>query len=203
MLQLAVAQLRPRKGAYQENVCRLGRMFREAAGWPVPPGLIVAPESALTGYFLEGGVRELALPAERLFEEGALLAKARRYREAIAKFEQATKANPDEAEFAMWKAFCEFLLADDKRAKLASSAAAIEAGNYSSPKELEFVSEGKSLLKIELKSQKGLQTFDLPAPATFTALLTAFTKTSSRSARPVSDGGSPARVRSHVSVRVP
>src|SRR5579864_1687490 len=69
MLQLAVAQLRPRKGAYQENVCRLGRMFREAAGWPVPPGLIVAPESALTGYFLEGGVRELALPAERLFED--------------------------------------------------------------------------------------------------------------------------------------
>ncbi len=69
MLQLAIAQLRPRKGAYQENVCRLGRMFREAAGWPVPPGLIVAPESALTGYFLEGGVRELALPAERLFED--------------------------------------------------------------------------------------------------------------------------------------
>src|SRR5512146_2120071 len=69
MLQLAVAQLRPRKGAYQENICRLGRMFREAAGWPVPPGLIVAPESALTGYFLEGGVRELALPAERLFED--------------------------------------------------------------------------------------------------------------------------------------
>ena len=69
MLQLAVAQLRPRKGAYQENVCRLGRMFREAAGWPVPPGLIVAPESALTGSFLEGGVRELALPAERLFED--------------------------------------------------------------------------------------------------------------------------------------
>ena len=69
MLQLAIAQLRPRKGAYQENVCRLGRMFREAAGWPEPPGLIVAPESALTGYFLEGGVRELALPAERLFED--------------------------------------------------------------------------------------------------------------------------------------
>ena len=69
MLQLAVAQLRPLKGAYQENLCRLGRMFREAAGWPVPPGLVVAPESALTGYFLEGGVRDLALPAERLFED--------------------------------------------------------------------------------------------------------------------------------------
>src|SRR4029077_794756 len=69
MLQMAVAQLRPRKGAYEENLCRLGRMFREAAAWPVPPGLIVAPESALTGYFLEGGVRDLALPAGRLFED--------------------------------------------------------------------------------------------------------------------------------------
>ena len=69
MLQLAIAQVRPRKGAYRDNLCRLGRMFREAAGWPVPPGLIVAPESALTGYFLEGGVRDLALPAERLFED--------------------------------------------------------------------------------------------------------------------------------------
>ena len=69
MLQLAVAQLRPRKGAYQDNLCRLGRMFREAGAWPVPPGLVVAPESALTGYFLEGGVRDLALPAEQLFED--------------------------------------------------------------------------------------------------------------------------------------
>jgi NAD+ synthase (glutamine-hydrolysing) len=69
MLQLAIAQLRPRKGAYQDNLCRLGRMFREAAAWPVPPGLVVAPEAALTGYFLEGGVRDLALPVERLFED--------------------------------------------------------------------------------------------------------------------------------------
>jgi NAD+ synthase (glutamine-hydrolysing) len=69
MLQLAIAQLRPRKGAYRENLCRLGRMFREAAAWATPPGLVVAPESALTGYFLEGGVRDLAVPAEQLFDD--------------------------------------------------------------------------------------------------------------------------------------
>jgi NAD+ synthase (glutamine-hydrolysing) len=69
MLPLAIAQLHPLKGAYQENLCRLGRMFREAAGWTTPPGLIVAPESALTGYFLEGGVRDLAMPAEQLFDD--------------------------------------------------------------------------------------------------------------------------------------
>ena len=67
MLSLAIAQFRPRKGGYEENLCRLGTMFREAAGWAAPPGLILAPEAALTGYFLEGGVRDLAVPAEKLF----------------------------------------------------------------------------------------------------------------------------------------
>ena len=69
MLRLAIAQLRPHKGAYEENLCRLGAYFREAGGWAEPPDLIAAPEAALTGYFLEGGVRDLAVPAERLFED--------------------------------------------------------------------------------------------------------------------------------------
>ncbi|MGH7701874.1 MAG: NAD+ synthase [Gemmatimonadales bacterium] len=69
MLHLAVAQLRPRKGAYQENLGRLGEIFRELAGWPEPPDLVVAPESALTGYFLEGGVRDLALSAEQFHRD--------------------------------------------------------------------------------------------------------------------------------------
>jgi NAD+ synthetase len=69
VLSLAVAQFRPRKGGYEENLRRLGAMFREAAGWSSPPGLILAPEAALTGYFLEGGVRDLAIPAEKLFDD--------------------------------------------------------------------------------------------------------------------------------------
>ena len=69
MLTVSLAQLRPRKGRYAENLARLGEMFREAAQMPVPPGLVVGPESALTGYFLEGGVRDLAMEAERLFED--------------------------------------------------------------------------------------------------------------------------------------
>ncbi len=79
MLTLALAQFRPRKGAYEDNVCRLGAVFREAAGWHSPPELILAPEAALTGYFLEGGVRDLALPAEKLFDD-----LARVHREAAA-----------------------------------------------------------------------------------------------------------------------
>ena len=69
VLRLAIAQLRPHKGAYEENLCRLGAYLREAGGWAEPPDLVVAPEAALTGYFLEGGVRDLAVPAEQLFED--------------------------------------------------------------------------------------------------------------------------------------
>ena len=69
MLTVSLAQLRPRKGRYAENLARLGEMFREAALLPTPPGLVVGPESALTGYFLEGGVRDLAMEAERLFDD--------------------------------------------------------------------------------------------------------------------------------------
>ena len=69
MLRLAIAQIRPHKGAYEQNLCRLGALFREVGHWPEPPDLIVAPESTLTGYFLEGGVRDLAVPAEQLFDD--------------------------------------------------------------------------------------------------------------------------------------
>jgi tetratricopeptide (TPR) repeat protein len=72
--------------------------------------------------------------AEKAFEEGMLLTKARRYDEAVKKFEEAITLNADEAEFGMWKAYNEFLLALDKRTKLAASAAAIEAGLKRNPK---------------------------------------------------------------------
>ena len=69
VLRLAIAQLRPRKGAYEENLCRLGAHFRELGSWPEPPDLVVAPETALTGYFVEGGVRDLALSADQLYDD--------------------------------------------------------------------------------------------------------------------------------------
>jgi NAD+ synthetase len=69
MLRVAIAQFRPRKGAYEENLGRVGELFRRFAESPAPPDLVAFPEAALTGYFLEGGVQEFALPAERLFED--------------------------------------------------------------------------------------------------------------------------------------
>jgi NAD+ synthetase len=69
VLRLAIAQIRPHKGAYQQNLCRLGSLFREVGAWAEPPHLLVGPETALTGYFLEGGVRDLAITADQLFDD--------------------------------------------------------------------------------------------------------------------------------------
>jgi NAD+ synthase (glutamine-hydrolysing) len=77
VLRLAIAQVRPHKGAYEENLCRLGALFREVGNWPEPPELVVAPEAALTGYFLEGGVRDLAVSGDQLFDD-----LSRQHREA-------------------------------------------------------------------------------------------------------------------------
>lgn len=64
--------------------------------------------------------------AENTFQVGVALVKGRRYDEALQKFEEAAKLNPDEAEFGVWKAWCEFLLAGDRKGHHAASAAAIE-----------------------------------------------------------------------------
>jgi curved DNA-binding protein CbpA len=78
-----------------------------------------------------GGTEQLDVmnifQAENAFQAGTMLEKARKYADAILKFDEALKLNPDEAEFAMWRAWCDFLLAGDKRKKLPQSAAAIEA----------------------------------------------------------------------------
>src|ERR1044071_8814398 len=69
MLRLAIAQLKPRKGAYAENLARLGQLFRDLAAKAEPPDLLILPETALTGYFVEGAVRELARSAEDFYSD--------------------------------------------------------------------------------------------------------------------------------------
>jgi len=69
MLRIAVAQFRPTKAEYQENLRRAGDIFRGLALDPDPPHLVVFPETAFTGYFLEGGVQEVALPAEDFYDD--------------------------------------------------------------------------------------------------------------------------------------
>src|SRR6476661_3635939 len=65
-LTLALAQIRPRKGDYAGNLATVGAMLTQAASLEERPRLICFPETALSGYFLEGGVREHAVTAGRL-----------------------------------------------------------------------------------------------------------------------------------------
>lgn len=60
-LRAALLQSKPAKGQYDRNLAETREAFAQLAG--DPPDLIVLPEGALTGYFLEGAVYDLALPA--------------------------------------------------------------------------------------------------------------------------------------------
>jgi NAD+ synthase (glutamine-hydrolysing) len=65
-IQLAVAQFSPKKGDHAGNLSRLGELFTQTDTLQPRPQLLVLPESALTGYFLEGGVRDVAITAGEL-----------------------------------------------------------------------------------------------------------------------------------------
>lgn len=69
LLHTAVAQFRPTKGDPGESFARIGALVRDAvsgaSGQP-PADLVVFPETAATGYFLEGGVAEHALTTDEM-----------------------------------------------------------------------------------------------------------------------------------------
>ncbi len=69
MLRVAIAQFRPRKAAYRANLERVTELLRDVGRQAEPVDLLVLPETALTGYFVEGGVRELAVTADQLFAD--------------------------------------------------------------------------------------------------------------------------------------
>jgi NAD+ synthase (glutamine-hydrolysing) len=66
ILQLAALQFSPGKGEYEANLSRLGDVFAQIDSLDPRPDVLHLPESALTGYFLEGGVREHARTAGAL-----------------------------------------------------------------------------------------------------------------------------------------
>jgi NAD+ synthetase len=78
-VHLALAQLKPRKGDYAGNLERLRPLFVQLDRLTPRPMVLCFAESALTGYFLEGGVRDNAVTAGTL---AADLDKT--YRDAIA-----------------------------------------------------------------------------------------------------------------------
>jgi NAD+ synthetase len=66
VITLALAQFQPRKGDYAGNLARIGAFLGQAAALEPRPDLVCFPETALSGYFLEGGVREHAVTAGQL-----------------------------------------------------------------------------------------------------------------------------------------
>jgi NAD+ synthase (glutamine-hydrolysing) len=66
LVHLAVAQIKPRKGDYRGNLERLGAVFARVDQLRPRPTVLCLAESALTGYFLEGGVRDNAVTAGTL-----------------------------------------------------------------------------------------------------------------------------------------
>jgi predicted amidohydrolase len=60
-LRAAVVQTKPSKGQYLANLATAGEAFAQLADQPLD--LIVLPEAAMTGYFLEGAVYDLAVSA--------------------------------------------------------------------------------------------------------------------------------------------
>ncbi len=68
-LNIAIAQLRPKKGDYAANIARLGEVFGQLGALDTPPDVLVLAETALTGYFLEGGVRDTARTAGQVFTD--------------------------------------------------------------------------------------------------------------------------------------
>lgn len=68
-ITVGLCQFRPTKGNPAANLARIEQLFRTVAAAPVAPDVLVLPETIVTGYFLEGGVREHATTADTLFLE--------------------------------------------------------------------------------------------------------------------------------------
>src|SRR3989442_7264080 len=63
MPRLAIAQLRPTKGDYGANLQKIGGVLAQIVKLDPPADLVGFPETATSGYFVEGGVRDVAVTA--------------------------------------------------------------------------------------------------------------------------------------------
>lgn len=66
LLRLGLAQFRPAKANYPANRAQIARLIAQAVALEPRPDVLHFPETSLTGYFLEGGVRDLAVTAGTL-----------------------------------------------------------------------------------------------------------------------------------------
>ena len=72
MPRLAIAQIRPTKGDYAANLQRIGGVLAQLAQLEPRVDLLIFPETSTSGYFVEGGVRDVAVTAGTLFRDLSL-----------------------------------------------------------------------------------------------------------------------------------
>jgi NAD+ synthase (glutamine-hydrolysing) len=68
LLRIAIAQFRPRKRDPVTTLARVEEILARVKALEEAPDVLLFPETALTGYFLEGGVREHAMGARALLD---------------------------------------------------------------------------------------------------------------------------------------
>ena len=76
MPRLAIAQLRPKKGDYAANLEKIGGVLAQLASLEPAVDLVIFPETSTSGYFVEGGVRDVAVTAGTLFRDLTLAHEA-------------------------------------------------------------------------------------------------------------------------------
>jgi NAD+ synthetase len=68
-ITLAIAQLSPRKGDYDANLGRVGAVLSDISRSDPRTHVVHFPETVLSGYFVEGGVRDVAVTAGTLADD--------------------------------------------------------------------------------------------------------------------------------------
>ena len=76
MPRVAIAQIRPTKGDYAANLQKIGGVLAQIGKLDPPVDLVIFPETATSGYFVEGGVRDVAVAAGTLFRDLSLAHQA-------------------------------------------------------------------------------------------------------------------------------
>src|SRR5437588_2386955 len=69
MPRIAIAQIRPSKGEYAANLQKIGGVLAQIAKLGPPVDLVIFPETVTSGYFVEGGVRDVAVTEGTLFRD--------------------------------------------------------------------------------------------------------------------------------------
>ena len=68
-MHLAIVQFKPKKGDYAVNLARLGGVFAQLDSLTPRPQVAFLPETVVSGYFLEGGVRDHAVTTGTLVRD--------------------------------------------------------------------------------------------------------------------------------------